>query len=126
LVDLDRYAACLQGVAMVERLGYEVLDAASGESGGDVYGTGGGSRSDVWTQCRADVTGRVIHRPRCGESAFGTAVLAAAGTHYNSIHEAVGEMVRRERSFEPDRGRTPAYDALYERFRGELRKRGYW
>ena len=29
----DRYAACLQGVALVERLGYEVLDAA-GSAGG--------------------------------------------------------------------------------------------
>ena len=26
----DRYAACLQGVALVERLGYQVLDAAAG------------------------------------------------------------------------------------------------
>ena len=43
----DRYAACLQGVALVERLGYQVLDAAAGTSGGEVYGTGGGSRSDV-------------------------------------------------------------------------------
>ena len=34
-------------------------------------------------------------------------------------------MVRLERSFVPDRQRAPAYDALFERFRGELRKRGY-
>jgi len=121
----DGYAACLQGVALVERLGYQVLDAAAGTSDGEVYGTGGGSRSDVWMQCRADVTGRVIHRPACGESAFGAAVLSAAGAHYNSIIEAVGRMVRLERTFTPDRQQVPLYDRLFDRFCGELRKRGY-
>jgi D-ribulokinase len=130
---VDRYAACLQGVALVERLGYEVLDAAAGTSGatapssspGDVYATGGGSRSDVWMQCRADATGRVIHRPACGESAFGAAVLAATGVQYNNIAGAVERMVRLERSFTPDPQRAPVYDRLFDRFRGELRKRGY-
>ena len=123
---VDRYASCLQGVAFVERLSYEILDAAAdASSAGEVYSTGGGSRSDAWMQCRADATGRVIHRPEYGESAFGTAVLAAVGTHYNSIVEAVERMVRLERSFAPDRQRASAYNALFERFRGELRKRGY-
>jgi D-ribulokinase len=126
----DRYAACLQGVALVERLGYQVLDAAAngagqGGGGGEVYSTGGGSRSDVWTQCRADATGRVIHRPACGESAFGTAVLAAAGTDYTSIGEAAGRMVRIERTFSPDPQRRPVYDRLFEQFCGELQQRGY-
>jgi D-ribulokinase len=121
----DSYAACLQGVAFVERLGYEVLDATSGTSDGAVYSTGGGSHSDVWMQCRADATGRVIHRPQCGESAFGSAVLAAAGTHYNSIVEAVERMVRLERSFVPDPKRVTGYSTMFEWFRGELQKRGY-
>jgi len=137
----DRYAACLQGVALVERLGYQVLDAAAGDcpdfrlsengtvpfapGAGEVYGTGGGSRSDVWMQCRADATGRVIHRPACGESAFGAAVLSAAGAHYNSIVEAVARMVRLERTFTPDRQRAAVCDRLFVRFCGELRKRGY-
>lgn len=137
----DVYAACLQGVALVERLGYQVLDAAAGRRPdsqfsenatvplasdvGEVYATGGGSRSDVWMQCRADATGRVIHRPICGESAFGTAVLAAAGSYYNGIVEAVERMVRLERSFVPDPDRVPVYSGLLERFRGELQKRGY-
>jgi D-ribulokinase len=121
---VDSYAACLQGVALVERLGYDVLDMAAMTSGGAVYSTGGGSRSDVWMQCRADATGRTIHRPQCGESAFGAAVLAAT-THYNGIIEAVAQMVRLERSFAPDPQRAHVYNGLYEEFRGELRRRGY-
>lgn len=121
----DRYAACLQGLGLVERLGYQVLDAAAGATGDQVYSTGGGSRSDVWTQCRANVTGRLIHRPVCGESAFGAAVLAAAGSHYDGIGEAIERMVRIERSFAPDQRLVPIHDELFEKFCAELRKRGY-
>ncbi len=164
----DRYAACLQGVALVERLGYQVLDTAArtvagggdrglavggdscrrlsdesrgigdgsrllqsnpekpiGAADGEVYATGGGSRSDVWMQCRADATGRVLHRPACGESAFGAAVLSAAGAHYNNIVEAVGHMVRLERTFSPDRQRIGVYDRVFDLFCSELRMRGY-
>jgi D-ribulokinase len=120
-----RYAACLQGVALIERLGYEVLDATSGTTGGDVFATGGGSRSDLWTQCRADATGRVFHRPECGESALGAAVVAAAGTRYNSLDEAIRRMVRHGRTFEPDLSRARDYDRLFAAFREELQKRGY-
>lgn len=121
----DRYAACLQGVGLLERLGYQVLDAAAGVHGGEVFSTGGGSRSDIWMQCRANVTGRPIHRPVCGESAFGMAVLAAAGTFYNGVGEAIERMVRMDRSFMPDEGLMPFYDQLFERFRAELHGRGY-
>jgi xylulokinase len=121
----DRYAACLQGVGLVERLAYQVLDQATGVSGGEVFSTGGGSRSDVWTQCRADATGRTIHRPVCGESAFGAAVLAASGSLYGSIAEAIKRMVRIERSFEPAAELVSLYDQRFDRFCAELRERGY-
>jgi len=146
---VDRYAACLQGTALVERLCYQVLDEAataqvggpggevcrgarpvpgassSGRPGSGVYGTGGGSRSDVWMQCRADVTGRPMHRPGCGESAFGSAVLACMGTYDSSVDEAIRRMVRIQRTFEPDRQRAGAFDDLFQRFCEELRQRGY-
>jgi sugar (pentulose or hexulose) kinase len=67
----------------------------------------------------------VLHRPACGESAFGAAVLSAVGTHYNSIMEAVGRMVGLERTFTPDHRRAEVYDRAFDRFCGELRKRGY-
>jgi len=122
---LERYAACLEGVALVERFAYDVLDEVAGTSGGEVFSTGGGSRSDVWMQCRADVTGRVLHRPACGESAFGTAILAAAGSLYGGLAEAIENMVHVERTFSPNRAGTEHYDGLYRRFRSELEKRGY-
>ncbi len=120
-----RFAAGLQGVALVERLCYDVLDEATGARGGEVYSTGGGSRSDVWMQCRADVTCRVIHRPQCGQSAFGAAVLAAAGALGCGVSAAIRQMVRIERSFTPEAQRQADYDRLFDRFRAELRRRGW-
>ena len=95
-------------------------------SRGDVYTTGGGSRSDVWTQLRADVTGRTYHRPACTESAFGAAVLAAAGAaHGNDLVAAITAMVRIERTFTPVEKLKPRYDELHERFKLALRQRGW-
>lgn len=121
----DRYAASLQGVALLERLGYEVLDATLGTSGGEVYSTGGGSRSAVWMQCRASVTGRVIHRPACAESAFGAALLAAAGTTYGSWTAATETMVQIQASFSPEHALADRYDALFREFVDHLTRRGY-
>lgn len=122
---VTRYAACLQGTALLERLSYQILDEVSGSSGGEVFSTGGGSHSDAWMQCRADATSRVIHRPACPESAFGSAILAAAGLHDSSPWEAVNRMVRIEKTFTPRPDLMPQYNDLYGRFRSELEKRGY-
>jgi xylulokinase len=121
----DRYAACLAGVALVERLAYDVMEDVSGTSGGNVFSTGGGSRSDIWMQCRADALGRMVHRPACPESAFGSAVLAAAGTLFDSLPSAIERMVRIRRVFQPDPFKTEIYKGLFQRFREELEKRGY-
>ena len=120
-----RYAACLQGTAFVERLGYDVLDAITGHRQGAVYSTGGGSRSDVWMQCRADVCGRLFHRPACPEAALGAAILAASGTALGPLDAAMQSMTRVARTFAPQPDRTVAYDAAYHRFLDALRARGY-
>ncbi len=122
---LDRYAACLQGVACVERLAYGVLDDVAGTSGGEVFSTGGGSRSDIWLQCRANLTGRPIHRPACPDSAAGSAVLAAAGALGCSVTEAAGRLVRVERTMVPDPVEASRFQTVYGRFCDELQRRGY-
>ena len=121
----EQYAAYLQGTALVERLAYDVLDQVAGTSGGDVHSTGGGSRSDVWMQCRASATGRVVHRPECPESAFGSAILAASGAAGVGVWEAVTAMVRIEAVFDPDPAQARQYEDLYGQFCAALRERGY-
>jgi sugar (pentulose or hexulose) kinase len=119
-----RHAAHLQGTALLERLAYEVLDGVVPASG-EVYTTGGGSRSDVWTQLRADVTGRTYHRPAVPESAFGSAVLAAAAVVHGGLWPAVDAMVAIERTFRPDPARHERLSTYHRRFRAALERRGY-
>ncbi len=122
----SKYAACLQGTACIERLAYETIDTAAGLAGGDVFATGGGSRSDVWSQIRADVTGRTILRPACPESAFGSAVLAAAGVTGADLWDTAAKMVRMEANFAPDSGRAAAYPpTCTAQLLGKLRERGW-
>ncbi|MEW6752157.1 MAG: FGGY-family carbohydrate kinase [Candidatus Latescibacterota bacterium] len=123
--EAGRYAARLQGTALVERLAYEVMDGATGAGGGEVFSTGGGSRSDVWMQCRADVTGRLLHRPAVPESAFGSAVLAASAVWFSSVWEAVAVMVRLDRSFAPEPSRRPQADEAFALLCAELDRRGW-
>ena len=110
----ERYASCLQGTAFVERLAYDMLEHTAGIECRDIYATGGGSRSNVWMQCRADVTHRVIHRPACPETAMGAAILAATGTEFDHLAGAMGAMTQIERTFTP--APHTAYDEAYGRF----------
>ena len=120
-----RYAANLQGTAFLERLSYQVLDRATGVAGTDIHATGGARRSDIWLQLRADVNGRVIHRPDCAESAFGSAVMAASAMWHDDVWSASRMMVRTARSFEPDRFRSNQFEERFEQFRQALAERGY-
>lgn len=123
--DDEAFAAYLTGTALVERAAYEILDRVCGTSRGDVYSTGGGSKSDIWMQCRADITRRVMHRVSVPESAFGSAILAAAGTLFSSLDEATSAMAHSARTFEPAPQAAADSDDLYLRFRGQLQQRGY-
>ncbi len=119
------YAACLQGTAFIERLGLEELDALLPPGTGEVFATGGGCQSDVWLQCRADVTGRVYHRSACLETALGAAIVAAVGAGFGTFAEAMAAMTNIGRTIEPSATRFRAYEGTYRRFRAALADRGY-
>jgi sugar (pentulose or hexulose) kinase len=80
-------------------LTYPLVDRVTGAGDSRVYATGGGSRSDVWIQWRANIICLVIYRLASGKSAFGVAVLAATGTRYPWLAEAVPRMVSIEGTF---------------------------
>jgi sugar (pentulose or hexulose) kinase len=119
-----RYAARLQGVALTERLAYDVLDR-SAPSSGRIFATGGGSASDVWTQLRADVTGRTYHRPRHPESAYGSALLALAHTTGRDLWDVLGESGALEATFRPRAESHAEYSEYYRRFTALLERLGY-
>jgi sugar (pentulose or hexulose) kinase len=123
--DLARYAAGLEGAALLERLAYAVLARIGLEVGPRVYITGGGARSALWSQLRASILGRTLIRPMVPETAMGAAVLAAAGCWHGGVSQSAAAMVRAEAVFEPEAGWQAAYAEIYPRFTAELARRGY-
>ena len=123
-----QFASCLQGTALFERFCYQKLNRMSGatEAHGDIYTGGEWGASDVWMQCRADVTGRVNRRMKGLSSAvFGTAMIAALGTIFSSIEEAADAMLTVDATFFPDPGKHTQYSELYVRFCGLMEEQGY-
>jgi len=118
--EAEHFAAYLQGVAFVERWAYEILRDLGAEIRGPVYTSGGGSRSDLWMQLRADVLGREVVRTASPDPSFGSAVLAASRTIFDSTTAASAAMVRVERRFPPRPDVHRSYEGLYRQFRDWL------
>lgn len=81
--------------------------------------TGGGSRSPLWSQIFADVTGQPLVVPAGSEiAALGAALLAAVGTGlYSSEAEAAAAAVKVERVHEPDPKLHAIYQEWYQQYR---------
>lgn len=80
---------------------------------------GGGARSDLWNQIKADVTGLPVAVPQVTEStALGAAMLALVGVGaYKSLAEASNHIVRLVKRFEPNPAAQARYQELYGLYR---------
>lgn len=121
----ERYAAGIEGMGLVERLAYDTLQSIGLGVGEQVYITGGGTRSAFWSRIRASVLGKTLHQPEVAETAFGAAILAAAGAWYGSVSQAAQHMVKMRRVITPDPALHAAYQETYALFLSELGQRGY-
>lgn len=79
---------------------------------------GGNSKSDLWMQIQADVLDIPVHVPLVHDaSAIGTAILASLGSgYYSSVEEAVDNMVKTGRVYEPRSDCVDQYQAHYSRW----------
>jgi len=121
----DLYRAILEALAFALR---ENLDYM-GEQGivpATVRSIGGGARSALWLQIKADVTGLPIEQPVVTESAvLGAAMLAASGWgEFPCLAEASARLYQRRSVFEPAVERRAEYDAAYGRYRFLCRNAG--
>jgi xylulokinase len=122
---VDLFAGYMEGVAYIEKWGYDLLESLGAPVKETVYATGGGSRSNVWLQVRANALNRVLARATFAESAMGAAIIAASRTMYPSLSDASKKMVQLESKVEPEPPLAEKYEAIYLQFRDEMKKRGY-
>ena len=108
-------AAVLEGVGFSARLLFEAASQAAGRSYNFLYLGGGGARSDLWCQIRADILGVELRRNAVLDSGtLGAAVIAGVGVGlFPSLPAATREMLRIERSFVPNSTLAANYNDLF-------------
>lgn len=110
--------AILEGVAYGLR---EILEAyaANRVVASRICVSGGGARSHVWNQIKADVLGRPIQVLKVVETGcLGAAIIAAVATGaYANTREAVAKMVNVAQVVEPDPARAAIYEEGYMTYR---------
>lgn len=96
-----------RNIELVEELGIKVEEIRS---------LGGGARSSLWNQIKADVTSKTISTIHTEEAAsLGAAILAGVGAGlFKSIEEACLKMVRLKERYNPNHENKKIYDKLYK------------
>jgi xylulokinase len=110
------YRAVLEGIAFEQRLvGDGVMDVI-GQRFSEYVALGGGSRSRLWCQIIADVTGiRVVRSGTAEATCLGAGILAAtAAGWYPDAERAADAMTSMAERFEPEPGTHTFYDRLYK------------
>jgi xylulokinase len=111
--------AVLEGVGFSARQLREAIETAAGFELSSLRISGGGSRSDLWCQVKANIHGKTLARvANVDTGSFGAALLAAVGAGaYPDIITAADSAVRIDREFFPQAGSRQRYDELYALYR---------
>ena len=113
----DVIKALLEGVALEMRLNLDILEQARCGIH-ELRAIGGGARSAVWTQIKADVIGKPIKTCDVAEAGcLGAAMLACAAHTGESLHELAGKWVKIVSTVQPDPSRAEAYARRFELYR---------
>jgi xylulokinase len=114
----DIVRAVMEGAAFGLRHNIEVA-AAGGYGPATLASVGGGARSAVWNQIKADILQRSLQLPSAASgAAMGDAIVAAAGAGiYGSVAEAVAHMVAPGPEYQPRPHVAALYDELYQVYR---------
>ena len=112
------FLGCIEGVAFVEAMVYELLESLGGTVGDTIYATGGSARSLLSLQVRANLLQKSLCVPSHPNSAMGAAVLAAAGFLERPVGELSRQMVSIDRTVEPRPSSSSYYQDRLAEFRG--------
>ncbi len=119
----DMALAVLEGVGFSARHLLEEIERAAGLSLDSLRLCGGGARSDLWCQIKANIHGKTLQRVKnIDTGCFGAALIAAAGVGaFADIETAATQAVTIDRVFHPVLEQTRAYDELYGVYRATYR-----
>ena len=114
----DIYKALMEGVSYEMLLNIEMLRKA-GVRITKLHATGGGAKSSVWLQLKADVFGLPI--VSLGSSEAGTIgsimLTGLASGAFSSLEEAAGKLIHEEGTYYPDMKKHAEYMVLFEKYR---------
>ncbi|GAB4536718.1 MAG: xylulokinase [Anaerolineae bacterium] len=110
--------AILEGTAFALQHNVKTAQQA-GVTLNEIRSVGGGTRSSLWNQIKADVLGLPILLPQVSVgAAFGSAVLVGMGLGlYPDVRRTLHEMVQPGARYEPDPDNHALYQELYQVFR---------
>jgi xylulokinase len=110
--------AIMEGVTFELRRTLEIVEDA-GNTVREVYTIGGGARSDLWSQIKADIYKKPVYTFEASEGGIlGSAILAGAGVGvYTDARAGAEQCLRIDKAFQADPSGAARYDYLYELFK---------
>lgn len=114
----ELYRACMEGVAYEMRLNYEAL-SGSGILFEKLHATGGGARSKVWMQMKADVLNLPITALKSVDAGtVGSAMLTGIAVGlFRDLQDAAEHMVEETVTYYPRQSMHKKYMKIYERYK---------
>ncbi|MBI5960742.1 MAG: hypothetical protein HY866_18530, partial [Chloroflexi bacterium] len=114
----DLAKAILEGLTFELRTNFDLLHEG-GVRIDELRAIGGGARSDLWVQLKADILGVPVAVPRVTDAAcWGAAVLAGVGAGvYTDLAQAVEAALHFDRHFMPHPARHERYNNRYALYR---------
>ncbi len=111
--------------AIMESLGFLIkrnMEAISamGLDIHEIRTMGGGSKSDIWNQIKADITGKTLQVTNSSQdtACLGAAILAGSAVGiFSSVENAVGSMIKIRKTYEPNTEVEDLYNRQYKKFR---------
>jgi xylulokinase len=109
--------AIMEAIACIVKRNIDVLEELNIPVN-EIRVLGGGARSNIWNQIKADITRKTILRTENEEAAcLGAAILAGKAVGiYSSIKEATKNMVKIKKTFEPIKENIDVYKETYKKY----------
>ena len=109
--------AIMESIAYVLKSNIQALEEM-GVSINEIRSLGGGAKSDLWCQIKADVLNKKVIKLDIEEvSPLGLAILSGLAVgKYENVHEAVKKHVKIYKTFIPDKNNSDIYRECYEKY----------